>query len=1354
MQRTAVAKTNESGGKNPDWQTTPQESSGKPCRLDSAGFASRWTLFWLSHLISTGNSRQLRPSDLDELPTGVKAGKLGEGLEKKFEGRLLPALWSLFRKDILKPLPLFILLVIVVTLLPVFIQQFLRNLTGKSEQTFVGGWESTGIILVLGTMQAFVMNKAFLLCSIFGVKVRSAIENMVFRKSLRLSAASRAALSAGDVLNLMSQDSERLFLAGLLLHSLGYSFMVLLTVASTLAGQIGVSGIAGILFALLLVPLTIKVSEWIGTRKRKMLRFTDERVSFSAEMLQGIQTVKMQAWEDQMKARINNLREEEIVQGHKVLRLLAFNSWQAFVVPPFMAAVTFGILAATGTGLDVATIYTVLAYLNILVLPLELIPRAAGAMSQGLVSVRRIERFMNLTDVEASNSQFTDSSEKLVSVSLSNCTMFWTRKKNQAETHEEKHRASGFRRKHVSRDSNSDQARNQHDKISLTVGNSLDMEQVEVLHNVNLKIHKNELVVVVGEVGAGKSSLLAGILGEAGIRPGGEIVMPQSTTISYVPQEPWIQNESLRNNVLFTRTRAFDREMYNQVIQAVQMEADLQALPKSDDTEIGSRGINLSGGQKSRVGFARAVYHALSEQKAHPENDVLIVCDDPFSALDPHVAMNVWDEVVEGLLQNTTRLITLNSNLSLASRADKIVVLEDGKISGYGNPKEILSSDRYFWLFNMSEAKPNSHAEKQDSQTERASHLDIPSPTQVPRESSCKVHSSPISEQAPSSVSKELQQEHNAGKLYKAEEKAEGVVHFATYWAWLKNGSILTGPWASFIVVFGLYLTTQGAKVFSELWLGNWSRTDPTNFRLGLGVYFGVVAFMVIFGLLRSLSFVRVSANASVKLHSRFVDHLLHAPINLFFDVTPSGRILNRLSNDLDHMDTRLPEVALQLMNALFQILGAIVLAVYASPFIILALLPLSLLFGLLARRLARTQRELKRFDAMSRSPLFSHFNETLAGLASIRTFRLTTEFLRENERLTDMNANFFLMFWLTARWFALRVDLLAVLCQFSILALGWVTRSEEHSPAIGLAVSYSLLLTTSIQAATRSFVETQNSMVACERIVDFIDNVPQERENGSKEFLIRRGDVKFENVYVRYRPYLDFAVRNLSFEVKGGQKLGICGRSGAAKSTIGNILFGILQIDQGNLYFDGVESREINLGCLRRQLSVIPQQPIIFSGTLRFALDPFNQCNSDEEIWQALRQVEMEGFVRNLPGVLDGNVDENAASFSVGERQLLCIARCLLRRNMTRIVLLDESTASVDAHSDMVVQSAIHNGFSQATVFIIAHRLHTIIDSDWICVMENGALKEFGPPNELLQRPAGMFRQMWELETSSKKDQ
>lgn len=655
------------------------------------------------------------------------------------------------------------------------------------------------------------------------------------------------------------------------------------------------------------------------------------------------------------------------------------------------------------------------------------------------------------------------------------------------------------------------------------------------------------------------------------------------------------------------------------------------------------------GGQKARVGLARAVYHALMERKLmqaraqarsggmetkpapYEDEEVMVCCDDPFSALDPNVANAIWEQVIQDLLNGFTRVVCLNSNLGLASKADRLVVLEDGKITAQGSPNEILTNPEFAWLFDARDAESNHEEEpaiqedlaivdaslkavqvEEDDKPADAEDKSSRSSSGSQDTRSGEISAGPSSDklasvtpsgptstvgtvepqQIPStSIPDKTAVAPPSGKLYKIEERAKGTVSMRTYWDWLKSGAFWDSPRVSLIILVSMYLITQGVKVFADLWLGLWSRSAQfSNKGLGLGIYFGAVVGMVTFALLRAWVFTNIAARASVRLHQDLITNVLRAPVNLFFDVTPVGRILNRLSSDMDHMDTKLPEVALQLLHASAMILGAIIMAAIASPYILPILVPLVFVFSQLAKRLSRCQRELKRFDGLTRSPLFSHFGETLSGLTTIRSFRVADEFREENAKLLDTNTRFFFLFWMTARWLALRVDLLAVICQFSICSLALGTKSSSQNTAIvGLAVTYSLMLTTTVQACTRYVIETENSMIACERILDLIHNVPQERQDGDDTFTITKGEVEFQNVCARYRPLLDLCIRNVSFKVQAGQKVGLCGRSGSGKSTLGNLLFGMIQVESGKLLFDGKDSKDISLHCLRSQMSVIP---------------------------------------------------------------------------------------------------------------------------------------------------------------------
>ena len=580
----------------------------------------------------------------------------------------------------------------------------------------------------------------------------------------------------------------------------------------------------------------------------------------------------------------------------------------------------------------------------------------------------------------------------------------------------------------------------------------------------------------------------------------------------------------------------------------------------------------------------------------------------------------------------------------------------------------------------------------------------------------------------------------------------EGAVTFSTYVHWVRSGSPRNLTLPTFLFIIALFAVSQGTKIFADLWLGR---------GLGLPIYFVAIAVMFVLMLFRSLALVSLAARASRTLHDGLMASLLSAPVNLFFDVTPTGRILNRLSADLDNIDTRLPETVLLLLNSLFVILGSLVMAVYASPWFLVLLAPLFVLFFGLVSRFASTSRQIKRIESVSRSPLFSHFGETLAGLATVRAFNRVAQFRAVNAHLVDTNARAHLAFWMVSRFFALRADLISVLAQIGIALLVVSTTASPspvliaNSPAVmGLAIVYALQLTTTLQACSRYFTETETTLVGCERIREMTEDIPRERRGGSPPtFKTPPGHgavVEFINVSARYRPHLDLALRGVTFRVEAGKRCGVCGRTGSGKSSLGSLLFGMLTVEPGGrLLVDGMDTSTLDLQAMRKCFAVIPQQPVIFSGTLRSALDPWGEATDDAKLWAALESVSMADVARAMGNGLDSVVDESGANFSVGERQLLCIARALLRD--ARVVLVDEGTANVDVTSDQIVQRALRDGFRGATTFTIAHRLATLVHSDVIVVLDRGELKEMGAPAELIAKRGGWFAKMWEEETKGR---
>ena len=1294
----STASLNDAAAADDDDAAAPPERT--PCttaNIDTCSWPSYFLLSWVTPLVWRGAHEHITPDDFNPLAPSMDGHTLGTRLELAFQGDIWRALVQCHRREFAFGLLPFLLMVSCSCASPFIILALLRFLTSSPPEPINAGFSLVGWLALVSTVQAFALSTAFVQSTQLATRLRVGLAVVVFRKSLRLSAASRVQTSEGDVLNLMSADVERVFMAVLVGHAFTYGATMLVSVLVILSVQTGIAGAAAILLAMVALPVTAHAGTVLGREKRKMLVHTDKRVSFMSEVIAGILTVKMQSWERHVASRLEAMRASEMVHGRHVLLLLASNAWLTFMLPPVMAVLCFGILVLTGATLTVPLVYATLTFINATILTLELVPRAVGAFAQANVSLTRINALLNLEDAPPELPAPDDVAKVAVEMVDVTVTVVQRPDANKSAG------AARKRRPLLSQVSLGRSLRLMR-AAAPSVLVTLPVVRNRVLDKVDLRLGQGELAVLVGRVGAGKTSLLLALLNEAEVSG----VLKVCAPVAYAAQQPWIQNASLRDNITFATARV-DEQLFARVVHACALEPDLALLPRGEHTEIGQRGVNLSGGQKARVALARCLYKAASDADVK-----LVLLDDPFSALDPHVAADVWERAVQGLLKGKTVLCALNSNAHLAAKADRLLVLHDGVLAANGAPANVLADARFAWL-------------RDDRGSASATAAMAAAATAALTKPKGLVA-------MPSSI-----MFRSSKKLYKTEESKEGAVSMRTYWRWMRAGS--RWPAAQATALLGLFAASQGIKLLMDLWLGLYaSHRQPV-----MWPYFAACGVLVCLSLARALELAALSSRASRALHDELVRKLLLAPVNAFFDVTPSGRITNRLSSDVDHLDTRLPETLFQLLHSVFTILAALVLAVMASPYFVAVFVPIALVFCCVAYLFAKTSRQIKRLESVSRSPLFSHFAETLAGLSSVRAMRASQAFAAHNVALVNANSLLHMMFWFASRWFALRVDLIAVVAQVAVCSLVVGFREGMNPAVAGLAMVYSLQLTTTVQACTRYVIETENSMVSTERIGEMTDRIPQERAGGNKASL--HGHVQFERVCARYRAGLELCLTDLSFQVAAGVRVGVVGRTGAGKSSLGQALFGMLPLESGRILLDGVDACTLELESMRRSMAVIPQTPVLFSGTVRFALDPWGDVATDAELWSALEECEVAASVRKLGG-LDANVDEAGGNLSQGERQLLCVARALLRK--AKLVLIDEGTASVDAASDVVVQRSIGRGFKGATVFTIAHRMHTIVESDLVLVLGNGGrCLEFGSPAELLAKQDGAFHAMWREEHS-----
>ncbi|KAL8224836.1 hypothetical protein R6Q57_017393 [Mikania cordata] len=834
-----------------------------------------------------------------------------------------------------------------------------------------------------------------------------------------------------------------------------------------------------------------------------------------------------------------------------------------------------------------------------------------------------------------------------------------------------------------------------------------DPSEGETIKNLNFEIKKGELAVVVGTVGSGKSSLLASVIGEMH-RTSGKVKVFGST--AYVAQTAWIQNKTIQENILFGSH--MDPHKYKNVIRTCCLEKDLEMMEFGDQTEIGERGINLSGGQKQRIQLARAVY----------QNSDIYLLDDVFSAVDAHTGSIIFKECVRGVLRNKTILLVTHQ-VDFLHDVDLILVMRDGMIVQSGKYDELLQSGLDFKaLVSAHESSMQLvQAESGESKTLTKSHSINSNDNQTPLEL----------ERSQSSVIK------GTSKLIEDEERETGRVSLHVYKVYATEAF----GWFGAVLVLVLSVLWQSAQMASDYWLAYETSEDRAasfNPVVFIGVYAIIagVAFVLIFG--RTVFCMFFGLETAQKFFKQILHSILHAPMS-FFDTTPSGRILSRASSDQTNIDILLPFV-MNLSIALYMSVISIIIITcqYAWPTVFL-LVPLGWLNFWYRGYYLATSREITRLDSITKAPVIHHFSESISGVMTIRCYRKQDEFVQENVDRVDGNLRMDFHNNGSNGWLGFRMEFLGslFLCVstvFMILLPSNVIKPED----VGLSLSYGLSLNGVLFWALFTSCFVENRMVSVERIKQFTE-IPSEAEWVKKDKPLppnwpTHGSLELRNLQVRYRPNTPLVLKGITLNIQGGQKIGVVGRTGGGKSTLIQALFRLVEPAGGSIIIDGIDILTLGLHDLRSRFGIIPQEPILFEGTVRSNIDPIGQ-HSDDEIWRSLERCQLSDVVAAKPGKLDSAVVDNGDNWSVGQRQLLCLGRVLLKRS--RLLFMDEATASVDSQTDAVIQKIIREDFADCTIISIAHRIPTVMDCDRVLVIDAGYAKEYDEPSRLIQKPS-----------------
>ncbi|XP_074882257.1 ATP-binding cassette sub-family C member 2 isoform X4 [Buteo buteo] len=945
--------------------------------------------------------------------------------------------------------------------------------------------------------------------------------------------------------------------------------------------------------------------------------------------------------------------------------------------------------------LDAQKAFTAISLFNVLRFPMAMLPLVLSSLVQTNVSTARLERYLGREDLDTSAIHHNPIAGS--AVRFSEATFAWEQDGNAA------------------------------------------------IRDVTLDIAPGSLVAVVGAVGSGKSSLVSAMLGEMeNIK--GHINIQGS--LAYVPQQPWIQNATLKDNILFGSE--LDEARYQQVIEACALLPDLELLPAGDQTEIGEKGINLSGGQKQRVSLARALY----------SNADIYVLDDPLSAVDAHVGKYLFEHVLgpKGLLQKKTRILVTHS-ISFLPQVDNIVVLVAGAVSEHGSYSTLLANRGAFAQFlNLYGSQEEDASERNTTAValagdEEQGDEDIePCVEEGPddvvtmtlkRDASIRQREFSRSLSKSSTNSWKKAQEEPPKKLkgqqlIEKEAVETGKVKFSMYLRYLHA----VGLWYSFWVAMG-YVGQYVAFVGTNLWLSAWTddaqhylnQTYPTEQRdLRIGVFGALGVSQALFLLFAIILSARGAMRASRVMHQQLLSNILRAPMS-FFDTTPTGRIVNRFAKDIFTIDETIPMSFRSWLSCFMAIISTLLMISLATPFFALVIIPLSIFYYFVLRFYVSTSRQLRRLDSVTRSPIYSHFGETVSGLSVIRAFGHQERFLQQNESTMDINQKSVYSWIVSNRWLAIRLEFVGSLVVFFSALLAVISKGTLEGGIVGLSVSSALNVTQTLNWLVRTSSELETNIVAVERVHEYTkvkNEAPWVTEKRPPHGWPSKGEIQFVDYKVRYRPELELVLQGITCNIGSTEKVGVVGRTGAGKSSLTNCLFRVLEAAGGTIIIDEVDIATIGLHDLRKNLTIIPQDPVLFSGTLRMNLDPFDQY-TDEEVWKALELAHLKTYVQDLPEGLLHLVSEAGENLSVGQRQLVCLARALLRK--AKILILDEATAAVDLETDHLIQTTIRSEFADCTVLTIAHRLHTIMDSNRVMVLQAGRIVEYDSPEELLKK-------------------
>ncbi|KAL3188436.1 hypothetical protein MRX96_003415 [Rhipicephalus microplus] len=1108
-----------------------------------------------------------------------------------------------------------------VSFLPPYMLSLILTFVQSKEYTWHGyvyACGYAGFLFLSGVLDAH----AVYFTEFAAFRAQSSLLAALYRKVFRLAPSARRHYLAGDVMNFMSVDVEEVS-----------SFLTLSTQVWTVPLRIvltlvllwhylGASCLAtlGVMFAAVLA--TTYVATLCDRYQEKQMALKDKRMRQISEILNGIKVLKLSGWEVPFMERVQQTRLQEVSYLRKFSLLDSVFGFLWTCAPYLAALASFATFLAVNPSkqLTPEIAFVSLALFGLLRFPMGILPDVISKYIRFVVSMGRLAKFLG--EAELDRNAVGTSPEQGHSVTLKNATLSWSR------------------------------------------------EEAPVLKDLTLSVKTGSLVAVVGSVGSGKSSLLSAILGTLEKVSG---TIDVEGRLAYVPQQSWIQNATVKGNVVFMNR--LDEDRYREVIESCALLPDLEILPGGENTEIG---------EKLRLSLARAVYH---------DADVYLL-DDPFSAVDVHVAAHLFEHVVgpTGILKSKTRILVTHS-VTYLPQVDWIVLLNHGVVQEQGTYADLVGREgSKFAEFIQHHVKAHPSANSLTAANGSRNRFVDEQKTGV---------------------------EADKCTLVEEETLCTGYVGSHVYGMYFKRVG-----WRFLIPALITCILAFGSEYGSAVWLSKWSQDgDVSRRHLYITGYALFLASYVVFNFVFWSIFVVGTLRAAIWFHQQLLNGIMRSPLS-FFDTTPMGRIINRFSRDVESVDKEIPINANMTMCNIVWGMQLLILICIMSPYFTIVVFMAVLLFASVTIVSLPAFRQVQRLRSVTRSPILTHISESLAGVVSVRAFGVTKQFINALERCVDVNIN----------------------CCYHSISLDCCRLTIANT--LALVVSLGGLI---VDHCWKELPEPRNDwpcavlhpggVKCCIEYIGLTEEAPWRNADSQPDAdWPARGNIAYSNYSAAYRDNLDLVLKGINIKIYDGQKIGIVGRTGAGKSTLALALFRIIEPRTGKINLDHVDISKIGLHDLRSKMTIIPQDPVLFAGTLRWNLDPCEDY-TDDALWKALEQAHLKDFVATQDAGLDYEVLEGGENLSAGQRQLVCLTRALLRKS--KVLVLDEATSSVDMATDHLIKDTIHREFSSTTMITIAHRLHTIMDCDRIIVLSDGEIVEQGTPAELVQKEDGLFLSM-----------